>query len=93
MNKTHAPYMKRMKANNNMNVTRVSNAHDHARKKKILKHMEHRNQWKQVSLKALEYFTENETNNSEPIIKKEQCKQHKRKLTKELGRSNRHLRG
>ena len=31
--------------------------------------MEHRNQWKQVSLKALEFFTENETNNnSEPVI-------------------------
>ena len=31
--------------------------------------MKHRNQWKQVSLKALEFFTENETkNNSEPTM-------------------------
>ena len=33
MNKTHASYMKQMKANNNMNNT--YNAHDHARKKKF----------------------------------------------------------
>ena len=48
--------------------------------------MEHRNQWKQVSLKALEFFTEIETNNnSDPIMtkKKEQCKQYKKKQTKE----------
>jgi hypothetical protein len=38
--------------------------------------MEHRNQWKQVSLKALEFFTENETNNnSEPIIYKKRTMQ------------------
>ena len=31
--------------------------------------MEHRNQWKQVSLRALEFFTESETNNNyEPIM-------------------------
>jgi hypothetical protein len=31
--------------------------------------MEYRNQWKQVSLKALEFFTEKETNNNpEPIM-------------------------
>ena len=31
--------------------------------------MEHRNQWKQVSLTALEFFTESGTkNNSEPIM-------------------------
>ena len=53
--------------------------------------MEHRNQWKQVSLKALEFFTEIETNNNSDqtmTTKKEQCKQYKKKLTKEQGRSN-----
>ena len=30
--------------------------------------MEHRNQWKQVSLKALEFFTETETNNNSETI-------------------------
>ena len=38
--------------------------------------MEHRKHWKQVSLKALEFFTENEiNNNSEPIIKKKRTMQ------------------
>ena len=93
-NKTHASYMKRMKANNNMNITRVMNMTMQERKK-LLQRMEHRKHWKQVSLKALEFFTENEINNkSEPILKKkEQCVQYKKKLTKELGRSNQHLRG
>ena len=68
MNKTHASYMKRMKANNNMNITRVMHMTMQERKK-LLQRMEHRNQWKQVSLKALEFFTESETNNnSEPIM-------------------------
>jgi hypothetical protein len=75
-----------MKANNNMNITRV--VHMTMQEiKKILHRMEYRNQWKHVSLKALEFFTEKETNtNFEPIrtttTKKEQCKQYKRKLTK-----------
>ena len=33
-------------------------------RKNLLQRMEHRNQWKQVSLKALEFFTEIETNNN-----------------------------
>ena len=68
MNKTHESYMKRMKANNNMNITRVMHMTMQERKK-LLQRMEHRNQWKQVSLKALEFFTESETNNNnEPTM-------------------------
>ena len=38
-------------------------------RKKLLQRMGHINQWKQVSLKALGFFTESETNNnSEPIM-------------------------
>ena len=83
-----------MKANNNMNITRVMHMAMQERKN-LLQRMDYINQRIQISLKALEFFTENETNkNFEPIIKtKEQCKQYKRKLSKELGRSNRHLRG
>ena len=73
-----------------MNITRIMQMTMQERKK-LLQRMEHRNQWKQVSLKALEFFTEIETNsNADPNMttKKEQCKQYKKKLTKELGRSN-----
>jgi ATP-dependent phosphoenolpyruvate carboxykinase len=91
MNKTHASYMKHMKANNNMNSTRVMHMTMQERFF-LLQHMEYTNQWKQVSLKALGFFMEKETNtNPEPIMtttKREQCKQYKRKLTKEPGRSN-----
>ena len=66
MNKTHESYMKRMKANNNMNITRVMHMTMQERKN-LLQRMEHRNQWKQVNLKALEFFTEIETNiNADP---------------------------
>jgi hypothetical protein len=38
-------------------------------RKKLLQRMEYRHQWKQVSLKALEFFMESEiNNNSEPIM-------------------------
>ena len=60
-------------------------------RKNLLQRMEHRNQWKQVSLKALEFFTEIETNNNSNqtmTTKKEQCKQYKKKLTKKQGQSN-----
>jgi hypothetical protein len=68
MNKTHESYMKQMKANNNMNITRVMNMTMQERKN-LLQKMEHRNQWKHVSLKALEFFNESETNNhSEHIM-------------------------
>ena len=68
MNKTHESYMKRMKANNKMNITRVMHMTMQERKN-LLQRMEHRNQWKQVSLKALEFFTESETNNNnEPTM-------------------------
>jgi hypothetical protein len=47
-------------------------AHEHMtmqERKSLLQRMEHRNQWKQVSLKALENFTESETNNNyEPTM-------------------------
>ena len=82
--------MKRMKANNNMNSTRVMHMTMQERKK-LLQRMEHRNQWKQVSLKALEFFTESETNNnSEPIVTTTTkiMLTDKKKLTKELGRSS-----
>jgi hypothetical protein len=68
MHKTHESYMKRMKANNKMNITRVMHMTMQERKN-LLQRMEHRNQWKQVSLKALEFFTESETNNNnEPTM-------------------------
>ena len=90
MNKTHESYMKRMKANNKINIKRVMHMTMQERKN-LLQRMEHRNQWKQVSMKALEFFTEIETNNhSDPTMteKKEQCKQYKKKRIKEQGRSN-----
>jgi hypothetical protein len=90
MNKAHASYMKRMKAKNNMNITHVM--HMTMQERKNYYSMERRNQWRQVGLKAMQFFTESAiNNNTEPIMtttKKEQCKQCKMKLTKELGRSN-----
>ena len=66
MNKTHTSYMKRMKANNNMNIKHVMHMTMQERKI-LLQRMEYRNQWKQVSLKALEFFTESKiSNNAEP---------------------------
>ena len=59
----HTLYIKRMKTNNNMNITRVVHMTMQERKN-LLQRMEHRNQWKQVNLKALEFFTEIETNNN-----------------------------
>jgi hypothetical protein len=51
-----------------MNITRVMHMTMQERKN-LLQRMEHRNQWKQVSLKALEFFTESEIkNNYEPIM-------------------------
>ena len=94
MNKTHASYMKRMKTNNNMNITRVMHMTMQERKN-ILQRMEHRNQLKQVSLKALEFFTESETNNNSELIitKTKRTMQTVQKAAeKELGRSNQHLR-
>jgi hypothetical protein len=65
MHKTHAAYMKRMKANNNMNITHVMHITMIViERKNLLQRMEYRNQWKQVSLKALEVFTEGEINNN-----------------------------
>ena len=52
-----------MKANNKMNITRIMQMTMQERKK-LLQRIEHRNQWKQVNLKALEVFTEIETNNN-----------------------------
>ena len=51
--------MNRMKANNNMNITHVMHITMQERKH-LLQRMEYRNQWKQVSLKALDFFTESE---------------------------------
>ena len=82
--------MKWMKANNSMNITHVKHITMQERKR-LLQCIEYRNQWKQVSLKALEFFMESEINNNTEYVmnkKKEQCKQHNRKLTKALGRSN-----
>ena len=51
-----------------MNITRVIHMAMQERKS-LLQRIEHRNQWRQVSLKALGFFTESETNNnSEPIM-------------------------
>ena len=47
--KTHASYMKRMKASNNMNITRIMYMNMQERKR-LLQRMEHINQWKQVSI-------------------------------------------
>ena len=61
--------MKRRKTNNNMNITRVMHM-TMQEGKKMLQRMGYRNQWKQVSLKALEFFAESEiNNNSEPIMR------------------------
>ena len=68
MNKTHESYMNRMKTNNKMNITRIMQMTMQERKI-LLQRMEHRNQWKQVSLKSLEFVTEIETNNnSDPTM-------------------------
>ena len=67
MNKIYASYMKQMKSNINMNIT--DGIHMTMQEKKLLQRMEHRNQWKQVCLKALEFFTESEiNNNTEPVM-------------------------
>jgi hypothetical protein len=51
-------------------------------RKNLLQRMEHRNQWKQVSLKALEFFTESETNNnSEPIMTKKKNNTNRTKIS------------
>ena len=81
MNKTHESYIKRMKANNNMNITRVMHMTMQERKN-LLHRMEHRNQWKQVSLKALEFFTETETNNNSETIMTTKKKKNNAKSTK-----------
>ena len=76
-NEIYTSYMRRMKTSNKINITHIINMTMKERQN-LMQRMEHRNQWKQISLKSLEFFTETETVQNETqtmsTTKKEQLK-------------------
>jgi hypothetical protein len=59
-NEIYTSYMRRMKTSNTINITHIINM-TMKEKTYLMQRMEHRNQWKQISLKSLDFFTEIKT--------------------------------